>query len=65
MSLSKRELDAQNEAQSPATCPNCKWNMDDKFIEYPCQRHANEMMESGAEAEYWHSIDAHYAQTMN
>ncbi len=44
MSMTKRELDEINEAASPAKCPDCKFNWDDKFYVY-CPKHQAEAEE--------------------
>lgn len=42
MGYTKNQLIEKQVAESPANCPDCKVNYDDKFIEY-CEKHTKEL----------------------
>ena len=44
MSLTKRELEKDFEKNSPAQCPNCRYEWNDKFYIY-CAEHEREERE--------------------
>ncbi len=51
MGASKNDLIKQQIEDSPAKCPNCKFNWDDKFYEY-CPKHQAELEELDFEPPY-------------
>ncbi len=51
----RMEVEAANE-----TC-NCRWNMDDKFIEFYCESHYWQMKAEEAAADAWDGYERQWA----
>lgn len=66
MSMTKNLLFKQYEREQKerAECKECRLDWQSKIISL-CDKHQREVDEMEAEQEWWESLDAHYALTMN